>query len=289
MFNVLEAAKNTFRFNNQATQFEKYKDVPPPRLYTKSLTLTYGDKPAFRDISLSISSGAILAIVGPSGCGKSSFLTCLNRLNELIPNSHLSGTVHLQDCDPICDRPDCDIQTVAPTRLRRKIGMVFQKPTPFPLSIYQNLAFPLREHGVRHRQERDHLIEAALRDAGLWDEVKDRLNSPAQALSGGQQQRLCLARTLALKPQILLLDEPCSALDPIASETVETAIACLRGQYTVAIVTHNLAQARRLADRLAVFWWVDGAGQLIEVGPSERLFSQPSHPLTQAYLSGRRG
>lgn len=195
----------------------------------------------------------------------------------------------MQDCDPICDRPDCDIQTVAPTRLRRKIGMVFQKPTPFPLTIYNNLAFPLREHGIRSRRERDRLIEAALRDAALWDEVKDRLNSPAQALSGGQQQRLCLARTLALKPQILLLDEPCSALDPIASETIETAITRLKGQYTIAIVTHNLAQARRLADRLAVFWWVDGAGQLIEVGATQDLFNQATHPLSQAYLSGRRG
>ncbi len=289
MLDIFKSTKNPFKFKSQSTQFESTENVPPPRLYTKSLSLKYGNKPAFRDISLSISSGEILAIVGPSGCGKSSFLTCLNRLNELTPNSHLSGTVHLQDCDPICDRPDCDIQTVAPTRLRRKIGMVFQEPTPFPLSIYQNLAFPLREHGVRHPQERDRLIEDALRDAGLWNEVKDRLNSPAQALSGGQQQRLCLARTLALKPQILLLDEPCSALDPIASETVETAIARLRGHYTVAIVTHNLAQARRLADRLAVFWWVDGAGQLIEVGTTADLFSQPSHPLTQAYLSGRRG
>jgi phosphate transport system ATP-binding protein len=289
MLDIFKPIKNSFIANRKASHIEKPKNTPPPRLYTKSLSLSYGNKPAFRDISLSISSGEILAIVGPSGCGKSSFLTCLNRLNELTPNSHLSGTVHLQDCDPICDRPDCDIQTVAPTRLRRKIGMVFQEPTPFPLSIYQNLAFPLREHGVRHRQERDRLIEAALRDAGLWDEVKDRLNSPAQALSGGQQQRLCLARTLALKPQILLLDEPCSALDPIASETVETAIARLRGQYTIVIVTHNLAQARRISDRLAVFWWVDGAGQLIELGATANLFKQPSHPLTHAYLSGRRG
>jgi phosphate transport system ATP-binding protein len=167
--------------------------------------------------------------------------------------------------------------------------MIFQKPNPFPFSIRRNLEFPLREHGVRDRAALAERVERALRDVGLWDEVRDRLDAPAQALSGGQQQRLCLARALALEPDVLLLDEPCSALDPIASGVVEDRIALLRGRYTVVVVTHNLAQARRLSDRTAVFWHQDGAGRLVEHGPTAQVFESPSHPLTAAYVSGARG
>jgi phosphate transport system ATP-binding protein len=173
--------------------------------------------------------------------------------------------------------------------LRRRVGMIFQRPNPFPLTIRRNLTFPLRHHGIRDRDELQGKVEAALRDVGLWDEVKDRLDSPALELSGGQQQRLCLARALALQPEALLLDEPCSALDPIAGGVVEDLVLSLRGRYTVVVVTHNLAQARRLADDVAVFWIENGAGRLIECGATRQVFEQPTHELTAAYVAGIRG
>jgi phosphate transport system ATP-binding protein len=174
-------------------------------------------------------------------------------------------------------------------QLRRRIGMIFQKPNPFPLSIRRNLEFPLREHGMRDRTQLSSAIETSLRDVGLWDEVKDRLDSPALALSGGQQQRLCIARSLALAPEMLLMDEPCSALDPISSGVVEDLIVSLRGRYTILIVTHNLAQARRIANDAALFWVHNGAGRLIETGPAKQIFEDPRDPLTAAYLGGMRG
>jgi phosphate transport system ATP-binding protein len=174
-------------------------------------------------------------------------------------------------------------------QLRRRVGMLFQKPNPFPLSIYRNLEFPLQEHGMRQRDRLAQIIEVNLRKVGLWEEVKDRLKSPALALSGGQQQRLCLARTLALNPEVLLMDEPCSALDPISSEVVEDLIHRLRGDYTVLVVTHNLAQAKRIADRVALFWVEDNIGKLIESGTGQQMFETPQHPLTQSYISGKRG
>ncbi|HIK30334.1 MAG TPA: phosphate ABC transporter ATP-binding protein [Oscillatoriales cyanobacterium M59_W2019_021] len=249
-------------------------------IVTENLSLSYGNKIALRSINLTLRSGSISAIIGPSGCGKSSFLNCLNRIIELTSNCQVSGRVLLDDCD---------IQTLKPIELRRRVGMLFQKPTPFPLSIVRNIEFPLREHGIRDRDRIDEILETSLQQVGLWDEVKDRLKSPALSLSGGQQQRLCLARVLALNPEVLLMDEPCSALDPISSEIVEQTIDRLRGNYTVVVVTHNLSQARRIADDVALFWLQDGAGTLIETGAIDRIFNSPQHPLTQAYISGRKG
>ena len=252
----------------------------PPSLQTEQLSLHYGGKPAFKDVTLSMKPGGITALIGPSGCGKTSFLSCLNRLVELTPKTQLSGRILLEEQD---------IQAIDVIALRRRVGMLFQKPNPFPLSIMRNIEFPLKEHGIRQRDEIDHLVETSLQNVGLWDEVKDRLQAPALALSGGQQQRLCLARALALKPQVLLMDEPCSALDPLSSEVVEQLIVNLRGKYTLLVVTHNLAQAKRIADQVALFWVQEGVGQLIEVGSVSQLFDTPQHPLTAAYVTGARG
>lgn len=249
-------------------------------MQTERLSLDYGNKSAFKDVSLKLKSGGITALIGPSGCGKTSFLTCLNRLVELTPNCKISGRILLENQDVLA------LDVIS---LRRRVGILFQKPNPFPLSIMRNIEFPLREHGVRIRHEIDCRIEDVLRDVGLWDEVKNRLKAPAFSLSGGQQQRLCLARALALKPEVLLMDEPCSALDPISSEVVEDLINSLRGRYTVLVVTHNLAQAKRIADEVALFWVADGAGQLIESGSVAQIFESPQHALTAAYVNGRRG
>jgi phosphate transport system ATP-binding protein len=249
-------------------------------IVTENLTLSYGKKIALRSINITLRSGSISAIIGPSGCGKSSFLNCLNRIIELTPNCQVSGHIFLDNCD---------IQTLNPIDLRRRVGMLFQKPTPFPLSILRNIEFPLQEHGIRDRHQLDEIIETTLQNVGLWNEVKDRLKSPALSLSGGQQQRLCLARALALNPEVLLMDEPCSALDPMSSEIVENLIVQLRGKYTIVVVTHNLSQSRRIADEVALFWLQDGAGTLIEMGAVDRMFNSPQHPLTQAYISGRKG
>ena len=248
----------------------------------KQLSLHYGQKPAFNSVTLSINKGCITALVGPSGCGKTSFLTSLNRLTDIIPGCRLSGSIRLDGLAVLA--PHTDV-----IRLRRRVGMIFQKPNPFPLSILKNLEFPLREHGLKDRERIAVSIETVLRDVGLWDEVKDRLNSPALALSGGQQQRLCMARALVLSPEVLLLDEPCSALDPLSSGVVEDLIVGLRNRYTVVIVTHNLAQARRIADYAALLWIQNGAGQLIEAGTAKQIFEEPRDPLTAAYVSGMRG
>ncbi len=253
-----------------------------PFVKVDRLSLRYGGNPAFQDVSLSINKGCIMALVGPSGCGKTSFLTCLNRLTDLIAGCFVSGRITIDTLDILA--PSTDV-----IRLRRRIGMIFQKPNPFPLSIRRNLEFPLREHGLRDRAQIAQTIETILRDVGLWDEVKDRLDSPALALSGGQQQRLCIARSLALSPEMLLMDEPCSALDPLSSAIVEDLIVSLRGRYTILIVTHNLAQARRIADDAAFFWVQNGAGRLIEAGTAKQLFEKPCDPLTAAYVGGMRG
>lgn len=255
---------------------------PHPFVDVDRLSLHYGEKSAFQDVTLSISRGCITALVGPSGCGKTSFLTCLNRLTDLIPTCVVAGRITIDKLDVLA--PQTDV-----IQLRRRIGMIFQKPNPFPLSIRRNLEFPLREHGLRDRQLMTQTIETVLRDVGLWDEVKDRLDFPALALSGGQQQRLCIARSLALAPEMLLMDEPCSALDPISSGVVEDLIVSLRGRYTILIVTHNLAQARRIADYAALFWVQNGIGRLIETGRAKQLFKEPRNPLTTAYISGIRG
>lgn len=255
---------------------------PKPFIEVERLSLHYGEKPAFHDVTLSINKGCITALVGPSGCGKTSFLMSLNRLTDLIPGCRVSGRIGIDALDVLA--PQTDV-----IRLRRLVGMIFQKPNPFPLSIRRNLEFPLREHGLRDRERITLAVETVLRDVGLWDEVKDRLDSPALALSGGQQQRLCVARALVLSPEALLMDEPCSALDPLSSGVVEDLIVSLRGRYTVLIVTHNLAQARRIADYAALFWVQGGAGQLIETGTAKQIFEDPREPLTAAYVSGMRG
>ena len=246
------------------------------------LELAYQGKPALRGVELAIRAGRITALIGPSGCGKTSLLMAINRLTDLIPGCRVSGGLRLGELDVLDPRTDV-------VALRRRVGMIFQKPSPFPLSIRDNLALPLEEHGLHRRGPLDETIELALRDVGLWEEVKDRLRASALALSGGQQQRLCLARALVLRPEVLLMDEPCSALDPMASGVVEELIATLRSRYTIVVVTHNLSQARRIADDAALFWLQDGVGGLIESGPARGLFESPHHPLTKAYVTGMRG
>jgi len=249
---------------------------------TESLSVHYGALTAVRDATLEVPEGHITAIVGPSGCGKSSFLAALNRMTDLIPGARISGRVFIDCCD-IHDNGR------SPAELRRCIGMIFQKPNPFPMSIRRNIQLALREHGERRRSELEATTERVLQDVGLWDEVKDRLDQSALQLSGGQQQRLCLARALALEPRVLLMDEPCSALDPIASAKVEALIQVLRGKYTIVVVTHNLAQARRIADDVAVFWVRNGAGEIVEHGEAKAVFAKPSNPEAAAYLSGSLG
>ena len=256
--------------------------VPEPLIRVDNLSLHYGAKPALEGVSLDIYKGCITALIGPSGCGKTSFLSVLNRLTDMIPGCRVSGTVHFDTMD--LRHPALDLQ-----RLRREIGMIFQKPVPFPLSIRRNIELPLREHGMSRQAELNEVMQQVLLDVGLWDEVKDRLESSAQALSGGQQQRLCIARALALKPKVLLMDEPCSALDPISSGVVEDLIQRLRGKYTVVIVTHNLAQARRIANYAGFFWVKERAGCLIEFGQCKQIFEAPAHELTAAYVNGSRG
>jgi phosphate transport system ATP-binding protein len=256
--------------------------VPQPILEIKNLSIRYGDKAALDGVSLDINKGCITALIGPSGCGKTSFLSAINRLTDLIPQTRVSG-------DVLFNGESIFAATRDVRQLRTEIGMIFQKPNPFPLSIRRNLAMPLKEHGINDAHELEARVEGALRDVGLWEEVKDRLDSPALKLSGGQQQRLCIARALVLKPAVLLMDEPCSALDPIASGVVEDLILRLRGHYTIVIVTHNLAQAKRIANYAAFFWMKERVGKLIEFGQSQQLFEQPKHDLTAAYVSGARG
>jgi len=255
---------------------------PVAHIRADNLSIAYHSQLALQSVNLEINKGCITALVGPSGCGKTSFLMSINRLTDLIPGCQVTGQLHLHESD-----------ILAPTtnllHLRRTIGMIFQKPTVFPFSIRRNFEIPLREHGLQAQGAWASTIETALRQVGLWHEVKNRLNHPAQALSGGQQQRLCLARALVLCPEVLLLDEPCSALDPISSGIVEDLIVSLRGQYTVVIVTHNLAQARRIADHVALFWSVNEIGQLLEHGSAQKIFESPQHELTAAYISGSRG
>jgi len=255
---------------------------PEPVIQVENLSLQYGGKTALQKVTLDIYRGCITALIGPSGCGKTSFLSAINRLTDLIPTCQVDGLIRVDGKD-IYESAN-NVQA-----LRRQIGMVFQKPTPFPLSIRRNITLPLREHGITHRVTVEAITELVLRDVGLWNEVCDRLDTAALSLSGGQQQRLCIARALALSPQILLMDEPCSALDPIASGVVEDLISRLSGRYTIVIVTHNLAQARRIANYAAFFWVRERAGQLVEFGHCRDIFESPAHELTAAYVIGIRG
>ncbi len=255
---------------------------PVPHVRIANLSVAYGSNTVLDGVSLDIYKGCITALIGPSGCGKTSFLSVLNRLTDLIPGATVKGAVEIAGLDVLDPRADL-------LALRRRVGMIFQKPNPFPLSIRRNLELPLREHGIRSRALLAHKIEDVLKDVGLWSEVSDRLDSPALALSGGQQQRLCIARALVLEPEVLLMDEPCSALDPISSKVVEELIGRLRGRLTVVIVTHNLAQARRIANYAAFFWMTERVGKLIEFGQCIELFESPQNKLTQAYVSGAAG
>lgn len=257
-------------------------ETAPPILTARGLEVSYGGTVAVKEITLDIPRGQITAIIGPSGCGKSSFLSSLNRITDMIPGCRVKGELYLDGDD--LQRPDLDL-----IPLRRRVGMIFQKPNPFPLSIRRNLDVPLREQGIGDAERRHQVLQQALRDVGLWEEVEDRLDASALALSGGQQQRLCIARALALEPEILLLDEPCSALDPISSGVVEDLIVDLRRRTTLVIVTHNLAQARRIADHVAMFWHDGDCGRLIECGDAAQIFEHPTHPTTAAYIAGSRG
>lgn len=249
---------------------------------TKNLSIAYHGRTVLREVTLEAQPGKVLALVGPSGCGKSSLLAAINRMTELIPGANVGGQIRF-DGRPIDDA------FASSAQLRQNVGMIFQKPNPFAMSIRRNIELALREHGERNREALARITETVLKDVGLWEEVHDRLDHSALELSGGQQQRLCIARALALKPKVLLMDEPCSALDPISADRVEQLIQSMRGHYTVIIVTHNLAQARRLADHLAVFWMRDGVGEIVEQGETEQLFACSTSEVVNAYLSGKRG
>jgi phosphate transport system ATP-binding protein len=253
--------------------------VPDPVMTARQVNVHYGDKRAVRDVSLDIGRNQVLALIGPSGCGKSTFLRCLNRMNDTIPSARVDGRITLDGQD-IYDR-DQDV-----AQLRARVGIVFQKPTPFPHSIYANVAYGPRIHGlVRNRADMDELVATSLQRAGLWDEVKERLSQPGTGLSGGQQQRLCIARTIAINPEVILMDEPTSALDPIASARIEDLIDELRANYAIVIVTHNMQQAARVSQRTAYFH----LGDLVEIGPTDLVFTNPQQRLTEDYITGRFG
>ena len=244
----------------------------------KDLQLWYGQTKALKGVSMDIPEKSITALIGPSGCGKSTFLKTLDRMNDLIPGVRIEGEVKYNGQDIFA--PSVDVN-----ELRREIGMVFQKPNPFPMSIYDNIPYGPKRHGVRNRAELDELVESSLRGAALWDEVKDRLKKSALGLSGGQQQRLCIARALAVQPQVLLMDEPTSALDPISTSKIEELATNLKEQYTIIIVTHNMQQALRISDRTAFFL----LGELIEYDDTQKLFYQPKEKRTEDYITGRFG
>ncbi len=244
----------------------------------QGLNLWYGDHQALHDISMNIPEKSITALIGPSGCGKSTFLKTLNRMNDLIPGVKITGDVRYRDQDIFAAGTDVN-------ELRREIGMVFQKPNPFPMSIYDNIAYGPRTHGIKNRAKLDEIVEKSLRGAAIWDEVKDRLKKNALGLSGGQQQRLCIARALAVEPEVLLMDEPTSALDPISTSKIEELAMQLKEQYTIVIVTHNMQQAVRISDRTAFFL----LGELVECDDTQQLFSQPQDKRTEDYITGRFG
>ncbi len=244
----------------------------------KDLNLYYGENHALKGIDIEIPEHQVTALIGPSGCGKSTFLKTLNRMNDLVPNIKIEGTVEYRGHN-IYD-PKLDV-----TWLRRHVGMVFQKPNPFPMSIYDNIAYGPRTHGIRSKKKLDEIVEKSLRGAAIWDEVSDRLKKPALSLSGGQQQRICIARALAVEPDVLLMDEATSALDPISTSKIEDLILDLKKEYTIVIVTHNMQQAVRISDKCAFFL----LGQLIEFGDTTQLFSMPKDKRTEDYITGRFG
>lgn len=262
---------------SQQTVGEIYVDNP--RMTARNVNVYYGDKQAIFDVSLDIGKNEVISMIGPSGCGKSTFLRCLNRMNDTIDICKVTGEIKLDKQDIYS--PELDV-----VPLRAQVGMVFQKPNPFPKSIYENVAYGPRIHGLSdNKSHLDEIVETSLEKAGLWGEVKDRLDEPGTGLSGGQQQRLCIARAIAVSPEVILMDEPCSALDPIATAKVEELIDELRANYTIAIVTHSMQQAARVSQRTAYFH----LGKLIEVGETDQIFTNPRHRLTEDYITGRFG
>ena len=253
--------------------------VENPRMTCRNVNVFYGNKQAIKEVSLDVGRNEVIAMIGPSGCGKSTFIRCLNRMNDTIEGCRITGEIALDGVDIYSKNID-----VVP--LRAQVGMVFQKPNPFPKSIYENIAYGPKIHGLaQNKSELDDIVETSLIKAGLWEEVKDILEHPGTGLSGGQQQRLCIARTIAVNPEVILMDEPCSALDPIATAVIEDLIDELREQYSIVIVTHSMQQASRVSQRTAYFH----LGDLIEVGPTAQIFTRPKHQLTEDYITGRFG
>ena len=249
----------------------------PPKMGVKSLNLYYRDFHALKDIDIDFPANKVTALIGPSGCGKSTLLKTLNRMNDLVEGCRVEGQVKLDNDDAY--------RGMAATELRRRVGMVFQQPNPFPMSIYDNIAFGPRTHGIKDRATLDQIVERSLRSAAIWDELKDRLRKNALGLSGGQQQRLCIARALAVEPEVLLMDEPTSALDPISTAKIEELVGQLKRDYTVIMVTHNMQQAQRIADRTAFFY----LGEMVECAPTEDLFGRPRDKRTADYVGGHFG
>jgi phosphate transport system ATP-binding protein len=262
-----------------ADEHEEAAPTAEPKMRASNISVYYGEKQALKDVSIDVHEDRVTAFIGPSGCGKSTFLRCLNRMNDTIPTARVTGRIDLDGRD--INSPAMDV-----VQLRARVGMVFQKPNPFPKSIYENVAYGPRIHGLAaSRSELEETVEKSLRRAGLWDEVKDRLKESGTALSGGQQQRLCIARAIAVDPEVILMDEPCSALDPIATARIEELIHELRGRYAIVIVTHNMQQAARVSQRTAFFH----LGELVEYGKTSKMFTNPREQRTQDYITGRYG
>jgi phosphate transport system ATP-binding protein len=253
-------------------------EAKTPLIQTRDLCLSYGESKALKNISLDIPERQVTAFIGPSGCGKSTLLRCYNRMNDLIDGVRITGSIQIAS-------QDINSREVDVIELRKRVGMVFQKSNPFPKSIFENVAYAPRLHGTRSKSDLDAIVEESLTAAALWDEVKDRLHTSALGLSGGQQQRLCIARAIAIKPEILLMDEPASALDPIATSRIEELVLELKKDFTIVIVTHNMQQAARISDRTAFFY----IGELVEVGLTKRIFTNPSQKRTEDYVTGRFG
>ena len=274
----LESAGATVSLRTESV--DEPSDAPerPVVFEVKDLNVYYGAYRAVRDVSMSVRRHEITAFIGPSGCGKTTVLRCFNRMNDLIEGARVDGAIDYHGVDLYGEK-------VNAVEVRRRIGMVFQKPNPFPKSIYDNIAYGPRVNGIKKKTDLDEIVERSLRGAALWDEVKDRLKDSALGLSGGQQQRLCIARALAVEPDVILMDEPCSALDPIATQKIEELIVELKGEYTIVIVTHNMQQAARVSELTAFFW----LGKLIEYNPTERIFTNPDEQMTEDYVTGRFG
>jgi len=269
----------TVSLGADADEHEEKAPARTPKMRADKVSVFYGDKQALKDVTINIHDDRVTAFIGPSGCGKSTFLRCLNRMNDTIATAKVTGNIEL-------DGENINASSMDVVQLRARVGMVFQKPNPFPKSIYENVAYGPRIHGLSaNKSELDHIVEKSLKRAGLWDEVKDRLQESGTALSGGQQQRLCIARAIAVDPEVILMDEPCSALDPIATAKIEELIHELRGRYAIAIVTHNMQQAARVSQRTAFFH----LGEMVEYGKTSEIFTNPREKRTTDYITGRYG